>query len=117
MGIESQTIGDALVQIADKLQIGTTELVKIYAKVQFAFGLLMIIESLTFVIGTLLVLRWFNQKWVKSGDNGGLVIKAIVLGVIVIMLPFLIDIIGGAILRFWYPDYYAIETLIHQLTN
>jgi len=116
MAIESQNIGDALVYLADKLGVATTEIMKIYAKVQFAFGILMIIESLTFIIGMLLLSKWVWINWDKD-DNGSLIIKAGVIGFIITMLPFMIDIIGAGILRCFYPDYYAVESLIRHITQ
>ena len=112
-------IGDALVQIADKLGITVQQVYELFVSVQTAKGILIIAQIFVFIIGTYLYLSWMHKKYliaVKENSRsdaefiimfGGL-FGVIIYGAVIIL-------IGNAVLQIMYPQYYGAKELIETL--
>ena len=165
MTAESQIegIGNAMVQIADKIGIAVNEMFKIYTGVQYGFAFLdiasIVLPVLFFLIFAYFTYRHYQEVSVLEDSKEkirsqmkairekqkmdsdyeykkGLFLaldaqetevcqkatlnenKMYIYGALTILLPiivyFMVLIIGTAVLKIYYPEYFAIQTMLGQ---
>jgi len=126
----NETIGSAFIYATDKLGVGITQLVTIYAKVQAMSAVVDFATSLAFwglfgFIGMFFFLVIIPRCWnkmenieVSEKEKEMYMYKTIAYCVIWLVAPFLvaglIATVGQVYLKTMYPDYYAIQQLLGQ---
>lgn len=131
----NETIGQAMIYIADKLGIGIVEMTKIYASVQFGLSVQFLLQLTGVAIFIAICYFWIKRNYVKytvisetaedckarreadAKVESGIVMGAGVLIVGSILIYALIGTIVWAVLMFYYPEYGAIQQMLGQFTN
>jgi hypothetical protein len=127
-------IGTVLIELADKLGIAVEEIFKIYTGVQWAFGILTIICAVSLLIITILlikkILEYFKEKRRIENDDDNTYINyskieklnekyviycGLIYPILICLVPFIIWFVGSSILQIYYPQYFAIENLLHSM--
>lgn len=115
-------IGDALVQIADKLGITVQQVYELFVSVQSTKGIILIIQIFIFLIGTFIILNylWKVSEKMKSEEKykGSELPDVIMMfggffGILIYF--FIIVLIGDAVLQIMYPEYFGAKELIESL--
>lgn len=165
MAIETvnQTVGDAMVIIANKLGIALTDIFHIYTQVQYGFAIMDILSYTLPVIIFIILAYLAYREMGKSGEqnkirkdlentidygkyqassneeaaakhyelkqklnearslentiDGRMAVRCIAMIVVPILVYLAVIMIGTAVLKIYAPEYFAIQTMIHQFGN
>ena len=117
------TVGDALIHISDKLGIGIQEIYRIYISAQSWIAFQGIVSVSVFIaiflIGALISVYVYIKSDDEYNDRDGMVLFALMLVTLTIALVISIGV--HAALGFYgrsvVPEYYALQDLLHMLSQ
>ena len=131
----NETVGQAMIYIADKLGIGIVEMTKIYASVQFGLSIQFLLQIIGVIIFITVCFLWIKRNYVKyntlaetaedckarreaeSKMESSLFIGGATLIIGTIIIYALIGTIVWAVLMFYFPEYGALQQMIGQFTS
>ena len=111
-------IGDALVQIADKLGTTGEHLLKVFTEAQVGIGYINIISMIVYLL-LLISICYIAYRYIKSKDLEYNEVFAVFLYVFLacMFMLFFILILKDEVTRIIYPEYTAIKDLISTLSD
>jgi len=111
-------IGEALIQIADKLGTTGEHLLKVFIEAQVGIGYINIISTIVWIFLAILIC-YIAYRYIinedRSYDSKNCAIFVCLLSCI--FLVFVILVLNNEVIRIMYPEYTGIKELIGTLSN
>jgi uncharacterized membrane protein len=121
MVVSGQSIGDAMMYIADKLNLTVEQVYQVYLRAQVILAIIQIVEIVIFVIGVVIIGYICFEKYKKAEESctfSNADLKYFMIGfVATLLLGIVLLALYDPIVALTCPEYAAMQAMIHNFAS